>query len=95
MCTHRPRCPRASDPDHAAAHVVARRLEQGWSLLCNGVVLFDDGGELFPDGQSSDRSSAVSAERAAGPRHRFAAERSMRPGGSQSRRAVLAAGPGR
>ena len=26
--------------------------EQGWSLLCNGVVLFEDTGELLPDGQS-------------------------------------------
>lgn len=24
--------------------------EQGWSLLCNGVILFDDTGELLPDG---------------------------------------------
>jgi hypothetical protein len=23
--------------------------EQGWYLLCNGVVLFDDGGALLPD----------------------------------------------
>jgi hypothetical protein len=27
---------------------VASHPEQGWSLLCNGVVLFDDGGELLP-----------------------------------------------
>lgn len=27
------------------------RPEQGWSLLCNGVVLFEDTGELLPDGQ--------------------------------------------
>jgi hypothetical protein len=25
--------------------------EQGWSLLCNGVVLFDDAGALLPDGR--------------------------------------------
>jgi hypothetical protein len=24
--------------------------EQGWSLLCNGVVLFDDAGALLPSG---------------------------------------------
>ena len=29
-----------------------RTLEQGWSLLCNGIVLFDDAGALLPDGQS-------------------------------------------
>jgi len=27
---------------------VASHPEQGWSLPCNGVVLFDDGGELLP-----------------------------------------------
>ncbi len=26
--------------------------EQGWSLLCNGVVVFDDTGALLPDGRS-------------------------------------------
>jgi hypothetical protein len=31
---------------------VADRPEQGWSLLCNGVILFDDGGELLPDGRA-------------------------------------------
>jgi hypothetical protein len=30
---------------------VAVHPEQGWSLLCNGVVLFDDDGELLPDGR--------------------------------------------
>jgi hypothetical protein len=30
---------------------VAFHPEQGWSLLCNGVVLFDDSGELLPDGR--------------------------------------------
>jgi hypothetical protein len=24
--------------------------EQGWSLLCNGIVIFEDTGELLPDG---------------------------------------------
>ena len=23
---------------------------QGWSLLCNGVIVFEDIGELLPDG---------------------------------------------
>ena len=31
---------------------MAGHPEQGWSLLCNGVVLFDDMGELLPDGRS-------------------------------------------
>jgi hypothetical protein len=47
-CQHRPRCPDALAPDRCAARSVASHPEQGWSLLCNGVVLFDDGGELLP-----------------------------------------------
>lgn len=50
-CQHQPRCPSADSPDREAAHTVAYHPEQGWSLLCNGVLLFDDTGELLPDGQ--------------------------------------------
>nr|PZN40470.1 MAG: hypothetical protein DIU60_18935 [Actinomycetota bacterium] len=50
MCRHRPACPSAYAPDRAAARVVATHPDQGWSLLCNGVVLFDDTGLLLPDG---------------------------------------------
>ncbi len=50
-CQHRPPCPAPTAADHAAARVVAAHPEQGWSLLCNGVVTFDDTGELLPDGQ--------------------------------------------
>jgi hypothetical protein len=49
MCEHVPPCPLADDADHHAARVVASHPEQGWSLLCNGVVTFDDTGELLPD----------------------------------------------
>lgn len=52
MCTHEPRCPSAAAPDHTAARVVARQDAQGWSVLCNKVVVFDDLGELLPDGTS-------------------------------------------
>jgi hypothetical protein len=48
MCKHHPRCPDALAPDRAAARVSISRPEQGWSLLCNGVVLFDDAGTLLP-----------------------------------------------
>jgi hypothetical protein len=47
-CQHQPTCPDALAPDRATARAVANHPEQGWSLLCNGVVLFDDGGELVP-----------------------------------------------
>jgi hypothetical protein len=52
MCEHVPVCPSASDSDRDAARVVATHPEQGWSLLCNGVVTFDDTGELLPDGRA-------------------------------------------
>ena len=52
MCKHRPPCPPADRSDREAAHVVAAHPEQGWSLLCNGVVLFEDGGLLLPDGRA-------------------------------------------
>lgn len=49
MCRHFPPCPVAMAPDAAAAKVISSHQEQGWSLLCNGAVLFDDGGLLLPD----------------------------------------------
>ncbi|MER7762144.1 DUF5999 family protein [Streptomyces sp. NPDC097619] len=51
MCQHQPACPSADSADRDAAHPVANHPEQGWSLLCNGVLLFEDTGELLPDGQ--------------------------------------------
>ena len=52
MCSHVPACPPASSQARGTAHVVVAHPEQGWSLLCNGVVLFDDDGELLPDGRA-------------------------------------------
>ena len=52
MCEHHPACPNADAPDREAARVVAAHPEQGWSRLCNGVILFEDTGELLPDGSS-------------------------------------------
>ena len=49
-CSHTPACPSADGLDRDAAHVVSAHPEQGWSLLCNGVVIFEDTGELLPDG---------------------------------------------
>ena len=49
-CPHLPACPDASAVDHEAARVVVSYPEQGWSLLCNGVVTFEDTGELMPLG---------------------------------------------
>ena len=55
MCTHYPKCPEADAAHHGRARIVAFHPEQGWSLLCNGVVLFDDYGELLPDGRAIAR----------------------------------------
>jgi hypothetical protein len=51
-CHHVPACPSIDATDRDAAHVLVSHPEQGWSLLCNGIVLFEDFGELLPDGQS-------------------------------------------
>ena len=48
MCTHQISCPSADRSDRLAARTVAAHPEQGWSLLCNGVVVFDEGGYLLP-----------------------------------------------
>ena len=56
MCPHHPPCPSADATDHDAARAVACHPEQGWSLLCNGVVVFEDYGELLPDGTAHDAS---------------------------------------
>ncbi|MFD7692849.1 DUF5999 family protein [Streptomyces sp. NPDC059805] len=57
MCSHRSSCPSAqSGTTHVvtahvpATHVVAAHPEQGWSLLCDGSIVFDDSGALLPDG---------------------------------------------
>ncbi len=61
LCTHTPTCPTANSPDREAAIVVAGHPEQGWSLLCNGVLLFEDTGELLPDGRIVDPHRPVAA----------------------------------
>jgi hypothetical protein len=52
MCQHQPPCPPAEATDREAARSLASYPEQGWSLLCNGVILFEDTGELLPDGRT-------------------------------------------
>jgi Family of unknown function (DUF5999) len=49
-CPHQPSCPSSDERNREAARAVARHPEQGWSLLCNGIVTFDDTGELLPNG---------------------------------------------
>ena len=51
MCRHQPTCPTADASDRDAARIVSSHPEQGWNLRCNGVLTFDDTGELPPDGR--------------------------------------------
>lgn len=51
MCQHQPMCPGSDRPDRGAAQVVAAHPEQGWTQLCNGILRFEDTGELLPNGQ--------------------------------------------
>ena len=51
MCPHTPRCPDAEWRRIARRPVPSSVIpEQGWSLLCNGIVIFEDTGELLPGG---------------------------------------------
>jgi len=52
MCDHQPPCPGPRDAERAEAHRCAIHPAQGWALLCNGVVLFEDGGALLPSGEA-------------------------------------------
>ncbi len=52
MCQHQPTCPPADAVDRDAARALSSYPEQGWTLLCNGVILFADTGELLPDGST-------------------------------------------
>ena len=71
-CTHRPACPPADAPDRDAARVVVTHPDQGWSLLCNGVVLFDDLGAILPDGgvAGTGRQQVALLRRYGSRRHR-------------------------
>jgi hypothetical protein len=82
-CLHRPAWPPADGPDRDAAKVVSAQPAQGWSLLCNGVVVFDDLGELLPDGR------AVAPQ---GSGRAAAGRRRSRPAPDRARRCCSGAG---
>lgn len=56
-CPHQPPCPKGDGDQAVRAAWVAGHPEQGWLLLCNGVVLFDDGGAILSDGRVVARAS--------------------------------------
>lgn len=41
MCQHQPPCPTVDSAGREAARLTVHHPEQGWSLLCNGVLLFE------------------------------------------------------
>jgi len=51
MCSHQPPWPPADHRDRDAARTTACHPGQGWSLLCNGVIVFDDMGEILSSGR--------------------------------------------
>lgn len=52
MCDHEPHCAPADQATcFQAASVSDHTGDQGWELLCNGVILFDDGGAILPGGK--------------------------------------------
>jgi hypothetical protein len=65
MCQHQPRCPQWPPLDHLVARTLADQPGQGWSLLCNGVIVFNDGGELLPGGRAVTPNRPGSARPAA------------------------------
>jgi hypothetical protein len=65
---HRSTCPAVDGhTSPVAACTVAAHPEQGWSLLCNGVVLFDDGGYLLPASAGTPSGTPTSTAPAAQP----------------------------
>jgi hypothetical protein len=52
MCDHEPRCPRAGSAQQSMAQCRVSHAEQGWALLCNGLILFEDGGAILPTGEA-------------------------------------------
>lgn len=58
MCLHNPGCPAGDSREACSAHVIAPHHEQGWCLLCNGVIVFDDSGAILPDGSAIEPHAA-------------------------------------
>jgi hypothetical protein len=57
MCTHEPQRPATGDIARAAARVIASHPEQGWGLLCNGIVFSAAAGSAEKPGWAVNRSA--------------------------------------
>lgn len=51
MCVHEPRCPDADSSDREAAVVTASCPQDGYTIRCNGVIMFEDTGGILPNGE--------------------------------------------
>jgi hypothetical protein len=65
-CRHKPPCPPADQPGRLASVVIVAHPEQGWSLLCNGIIVFDDtgalvGGRVIPPQRAAARPQSRNA----------------------------------
>ncbi|MDJ0383164.1 DUF5999 family protein [Streptomyces sp. G-G2] len=65
LCRHSPPCPGVEDSSRGEARIVSAHPEQGWNLLCNGVLTFEDNGQLLPDGKVIPSRRPLSLGRAA------------------------------
>lgn len=72
MCAHATPCPSADAPDWQAARIAVSHPEQGWSLLCNGVILFEDTGACLPDGRVLPPHRPTDPQRCCAPAARHA-----------------------
>jgi hypothetical protein len=59
MCAYNPECPAPDVREAFRPHVIAPHPEQGWCLLCDGAILFDDGGVILPDGSIREPGMAA------------------------------------
>ncbi|MCY0929499.1 DUF5999 family protein [Streptomyces sp. H27-H1] len=64
-CDHSPLCPGAEDHDRGEARIVSAHPEQGWNLRCNGILSFEDNGQLLPDGTVIASQRPVGLDRTA------------------------------
>ena len=88
MCSHVPQCPDVDSDSRDLAVVTSSHPEQGWRLLCNGVVLFDDTGVLLPNGTAIAPHRPTDLAPLDAPRR-------PRPSSRRPRRRALAAPAGR
>jgi hypothetical protein len=58
-CQHQPPCPPAGQPGCLTAVIIAAHPEQGWNLLCNGVVVFEDTGAIVAGHVVAPRRAAT------------------------------------